>query len=742
MLSIKKLTLKNVGVYKGTRDILFDDGLNIIQATNGKGKSTAIQMIEMLITNQYEGSFSDYINDDSNEMSASLTFEYNNNQFNIVLTCKRGKSSSERILYNASGDKLASGEDAISYISEMFDPVLTQYSLVAKQKPIDNIVTCKDSERRDLFKKIKEINLEKYVKLHVEPIISKLKNEIVLLEKELYRLEHAEYDYKKEVVISTTEIEIIAKREELKELQSKQNLIEKEKIEYEQKTKELSEIKNLLTQSEILLTRKSSLLHECEESIKKMESQEYKDEQITKLKDNFTKEKSALELDVQSINEKIKNFEHTFEINKIDLNKVIETIDKQLLDIKISKIAKFDDTELKRIEDDISKTKQDIKHCDINIKSLEKGICPTCGEKCEHKLQEYVSLKQSYELSITELCKLLSEENDRKVSHEKLISDNEESKLKKQRLVSEKELLLSKIESTTNKFNADVSNSKSLIADKQKQITNITSKYESSIKDIDENGKRVIEKEKSLLVEYKNDVFNLITEIDNRKSVLAELEKKVNNFSLSSEDYNDKIIPIQNEIKLYESTIISNDIIRNNNKILDDKKKQDLIDLEEVKKNIIISKKDLFNHEQARTILLKDFPNYIIDASIEDVEAAMNEFIDTIYYKSLNIELRATKTSIKMEYGLGDQKLPSHRLSGAESKIVSLAFIHYFNTMIGLQCIILDEPDSALNIVIAEQLYESLLQMNQIYKQMIIVTHNERMKNYMIANAQTNIIEL
>ncbi|MGD9678168.1 MAG: hypothetical protein AB7V16_07365 [Vulcanibacillus sp.] len=742
MLLIKKLTLKNVGIYKGTRELSFDEGLNIIQATNGKGKSTAIQIIEMLIANQYEGSFADYINDDSSEMFASLLFAFNNNEYTIELSCKRGKSGTERILYDSDRNKVASGEEAVSVMATMFDPVLTQYSLVAKQKAIDNIVTCKDSERRELFKKIKEINLEKYIKLHIEPIIENLKIEISNIEKEIYRLENINYDYKDTQEALFAEAEIIEKRKELKALQDKQSLIEKEKTEYEEKKKNLEEAKSLLSYSETSLARKNTLLQACETSIQLFESSAYKENQSKSLKENYDKEFSAIENNIIDLNKKIKEIEDSFVAEKKKLDDLIEDIDKRLSEIKIAKLVKFDDTPLKQLENKIAGKKQDIVYCNKNIKSLEQGICPTCGEKCDHKLQEYVDLKKTYEIELASSEKALLDEQTKKNEYDQLVKDNEELKSKKQTLLSDKELNNTKLESLSDKYKTNLLNCKNQITDKDTQLSKLHIKYNEDLKKIDDNIKQSIEKEKTSLVEYKSDVLALIKEVDNRQTTISTLEKVIQNYSVSDEDYASLMIPLEKDIKEYEATILSNEIVKKNNKELDEKKKQDLIDLNINKEKVIEVKKDLFNQEQARTILLKDFPNYVIDASIQDVEIGMNEFINNIYYKSLNVELRPTKIAIKMEYGLKDQKLPAHRLSGAESKIVSLAFIHYFNTMVGLKCIILDEPDASMNIQIAETLYESLLQMNQIYKQMIIVTHNEKMKNYMIANTQTNVIEL
>jgi len=741
MLQLQKLTLTNVGVYKGTREISFDEGLNIIQATNGKGKSTIIQMVEMLIANQYEGNFSDYINDLSNEMFASLDFLYNTTPLTITLSCKRGKSGTERILYDADKNKIATGEDAIEYMSKLYDPVLTQYSLIAKQKPIDNIVTCKDAERRDLFKKIKDINLEKYIKLHVDPVIEQYKAECVLIEKEIYKIEHAEYDYKEKTDVPYKEVEVIQKRKQLKDLQDKQAVVEQVKNEYEKNVKNLKSIYAKIEELEQQIAKKNLQLEEADSLLSKLSTSEYKESKVQHLTLEYNITKQELEGEIDSLQIKLVEEEKSFITKKREIDSTITTIDTDLSLIKIVKLGKYDETILKEIENKISALKQDIKYCDSNIKSLEKGVCPTCGETCTHKLQEYIDKKDAYEKDLVLHESLLAEENSKKEEYEKLVKENEEFKLKKQKLVADKDLHEQKIESLQTTYKERNLRIKESITDKQTSLSKLSTQLDKDTKALEQSIEDSIVKEQKRKSEIKEDVDSFIKSLETEKALHSELQKKVDEYTPTDDDF-DSISTLEKDIKTYESIITENEVIEKNNKELDLKKEQDGKNLLLKNKELIDVKSQLTNYEQARTILLKDFPNYVIDASIEEIETAMNDFINMVYYKSLNVSLRSTKTSIKLDYGLGENKMSAHRLSGAESKIVSLAFISYFNKSIPLGCLILDEPDAALASSVAEQLYESLLQMNQLYKQTVVVTHNEKMKNYLVSNGNANIIEL
>lgn len=743
MLELKKLLLKNVGVYKGTREIIFDSGLNIIQANNGKGKSTIIQMIEMLLANQYEGSFADYINDSSNEMFVALEFLYNTTFYKITLSCKRGKTTStERILYGENDSVIASGEEVITILSKMFDPIITQYSLVAKQKPIDNIVTCKDADRRELFKKIKDINLEKYIKQYVDTVIEQLKNDIIVLEKEIYQLQHTEYNFSEKKNLSFTEVEIIEKRKTLQELITKQASIEQHKKEYDSIKSNINSCEQNISLIQNNIEKVSTRIQTYQNSINTLKSDTYKEEKLQSFKQEYEIICNKLITEITELQQKKQNLSTIYDKEILELNDSLNKIQVELDNIKIAKLIKFNDNNLQELRKQYNNIFKDIEYCNTNIKSFEKGVCPTCGNECTHKLQEWIEKKNNFENQLNIIVNDTLAEENKKKEYDKQYEDNEILKTKKQKLLSDKEVVEQKIATTEISYNDKIKSIDSLILEKEKQQEREKDKLSTNIESISESIQQAIQADEKRLQEVQADIISYTEDLNNKNSLLQELELKLNNLHIESVDFKHSISILENDIKQYESIIIENNIIEQNNEALKKQQIKNNLVLESKNKQLDELKLQLANNEQAKAILLKDFPNFIIDASIQEVEDGMNEFINTVYYKSLNISLRSTKTSIRLEYGLGENKLSASRLSGAESKIVSLAFINYFNQKINLKCIILDEPDSAMSVQIAESLYESLLSMNTLYNQLVIVTHNEKMRNYLMANTTANIISL
>src|SRR5574344_2727945 len=99
MLILNSLTMKNFGPIKDTKVITYEKGLNLIQAENGKGKSNSIYAIEMLLNDNDEGNYEQYINNDCNDFFISLDFCFNNKPYTVSLSCKKAKNvTTERIV--------------------------------------------------------------------------------------------------------------------------------------------------------------------------------------------------------------------------------------------------------------------------------------------------------------------------------------------------------------------------------------------------------------------------------------------------------------------------------------------------------------------------------------------------------------------------------------------------------------------------------------------------------------------
>lgn len=738
MLELKKLEMTNFGPIEGTKIINYKKGLNLIQAENGKGKSNSISAIELLLIDNYEGSLEQFINYNRDFFALTLDFAINNEDFTLFLECKKGKSAttSKRILFDKNGE-LASGEDVKKYMAKMLNPEITKYALTAKQKAVDNITTCSDSERRELFKKIRSLDFEKKINTYILPRLETTKEEIVDLDKKIYALETKSYN---EMTIS----ELPFTEEEYKEKEARVKQKESEKVLIEEKLKQKNSIETSISKLRKTISERENLIEDLQNKISKIDSERQFlknfDNLKTDIENECKKAKQTLDEDYLELDKALKKEKEDTKEKYIseekNLNEKVFQIEEEINTIKLVKLAKFDNESLEKIKEQLILLNTQKSQCLKNISYLEKGVCPVCGQTCEHKLEDYQKELASIDSEIAKLTEEKNEKENEKRLYEEKFEQNRQAKERKEILLSKLEVLRETIKNVQNQ----ISNVDSLF---QEKMVVLEQKKERELQNI------LLKEEKGLqnLENMKNEYERLEKEEKQYLSQNAVDMKEVEDLENSLESYKDLQyvegeITEKKEIEEYNNILHSISIAQDYNLKLQEEKSKDSKELTKIKKEKENLKKQQFDLESARNILLKDFPNFVIDQSVESIEYAMNQFIENIYYKPLDVSLRATKTSIKLEYGNGQRKLPANRLSGAESKLVSLSFINNFNKLLGLSCIILDEPDSAMDAERKKDLYSILLSMSDIYSQMIIITHSQDMTNYMMANTESNLILL
>lgn len=749
MLKLNKLVLKGFGCFKEKTTFDFEDSINMIRAENGHGKTTVLQSIEMMLISNYDGSFSDYINRESTEFEISLDFNLDNFHLLETLNCKQGKSSvtSTRKLIDVDTDKeLANGEEVKNWLSTYLPPSTSKFALFARQNSKNDIINCSDSERRDIFKRIQDLDYTKEIKTLITPKIETVKQSIIDVDKEIFSLENKSYDEKSELELPFSKDEYNLKKEKLDKLNTEKALVEERKNRYYELLEKKESVTNNITEINNSISSKKSKIESYEETISNSDIE--KDKLVTRCEENKTEiesQISSLKAEIDNLDDK-KNDEIIVINNQIDnTSKEIEDFTNEMNSIKLTKLIKFDDTSLINARNNLSelKTKRNISW--DNAQKLKSGVCPCCGRSgCEHKYQEFADEADSYERQIIECENLIADLNDKKSIYEKNVEINQKNKEFKTSLqgkIETKNARLEFLKSSLNGLDEEYENKKDNI---KLKISNLEQKYsteeekcKSDCEAIDEKCSMLISQKKEL----EDEISDLSKKIETSSKELSSLNKKIDEYE-NSENEEINTDELEDELKSYDSIVAQNKVIKEYNKKLESDKKNDKIKLEELKDKRKKFENEKFNLESASNIMSKEFPNWMIENSISEIENQMNQFIDDVYYKPLNISLRSTKTSIKLEYGKGTNKSPSSRLSGAETQIVNLSFINNFNKMIGLNCILLDECDSAMDSKRRQNFYESLINMKDIYGQILIVTHNENMQNYIMANSECNLITL
>ena len=109
-----------------------------------------------------------------------------------------------------------------------------------------DIIHVSDSERRDLFKRIQDLDYTKEIKTLIEPKIETVKEKIIEVDKEIFALENKEYEVKSYGELPFTEDEYKLKKSQMDKLIAEKSLIE----EKNNQLNDLKERKNKL-ESEI-----------------------------------------------------------------------------------------------------------------------------------------------------------------------------------------------------------------------------------------------------------------------------------------------------------------------------------------------------------------------------------------------------------------------------------------------------------------------------------------------------------
>ena len=752
MLNLIKLELEGFGCFKDKKEFLYESGVNLVLAENGKGKTTQIEAIELMLLSVIDGNYADYLyrnketNATVNEFTISLEFMLNGKHLLETLTCKKGKTcTTTRNLKDVDTDvDLANGEGVKEWLNEKLPVNVSKYALFVRQNSDMDIIHCSDSERRDLFKRIQDLDYTKEIKTLIEPKIEQTKEKIIENDKEIFALENKAYIAKDFVELPFTEDEYKLKKSQMDKLIAEKSLIE----EKNNQLNDLRERKNKL-ESEINSIKISS--DSKKSKIDELKSFDF-DTEKEKIEKKFADKKFESENKIKSLEEQRENLDKDINEKSFNLECEIKKIEdegnelvKEIDSIRLMKLIKFDEESLIKARNNLSELKTKSSICWKNSKILESGVCPTCGssgDSCKHKYQEFVDEATSYDKQIAESENTINDLLQKKSDIDEKAKKNEELKERKNNLSNE---LVKKQSLIENKRMEQKSLNSSLMEKKQNYSNQIESEKRilESI-DSEKISRLNSVKEKADLYEsqttiLEKEIEDLKIQRDSKFKEFEELSKKIESFSVETFDEN-KIVEIETELKKYDSVVAENKVVKEYNEQLEETKKTDKKELEKFKERKQKFEKEKFDLENSKKILTTDYPSWAILQNLKNIENDINEFIDQVYYKPLNIKFDMTRSGISMRFG---DDIKVERLSGAEKAITNIGFCESFNKNLNLNMILLDEPDAPLSATRKEMFYSSLLEMKDVFEQMIVVTHSKDMVAYIQANdTDCNIITL
>lgn len=384
MLKLIKLSLEGFGCFKDKKEFLYDNGINLVCAENGKGKSTMIQAVEMLLLSNYEGSYADYMNRDCDSFVISLEFYLNNKHLLQTLICKKGKTyTTTRNLKDLDNNiDLANNDGVKEYLDKFLPVAISKYALFVRQNSDMDIIHVNDSMRRDLFKKIQDLDYTKEIKTLIEPKIEQTKEKIIENDKEIFALENKKYETKTLNNLPFDENTYALKKAKLENLIAEKSLIE----EKNNQLNDLRERKNKL-ESEINSIKISS--DSKKSKIDELKSFDFNSEK-EKIEKEFANKKLESENKIKSLEEQRENLDKDINEKSLNLECEIKKIEdegnelvKKIDSIRLMKLIKFDENslieknqQLIELMKELEYTKNNILDLENKLKIISNGQCP------------------------------------------------------------------------------------------------------------------------------------------------------------------------------------------------------------------------------------------------------------------------------------------------------------------------------------------------------------------------------
>jgi exonuclease SbcC len=386
MLKLIKLELEGFGCFKDKKEFLYESGVNLVLAENGSGKTTQINAISILLLSEYEGGFADYMNRECNEFTISLEFVLNGKHLLETLICKKGKTyTTTRNLKDFDNNTdLANGEGVKEWLNERLPVSTSKYALFVRQNSDMDIIHCSDSERRDLFKKIQDLDYTKEIKTLIEPKIEQTKEKIIENDKEIFALENKTYPTKDFIELPFTEDEYKLKKSQMDKLIAEKSLVE----EKNNQLNDLKERKNKL-ESEINSIKISS--DSKKSKIDELKSFNF-DTEKEKIEKEFFNKKLESENKIKSLEEQKENLDKDINEKSLNLECEIKKIEdegnelvKEIDSIRLMKLIKFDEESLTKARNDLVKLKKNLEYTENEIKENEKNLSIIKSGKCPYR---------------------------------------------------------------------------------------------------------------------------------------------------------------------------------------------------------------------------------------------------------------------------------------------------------------------------------------------------------------------
>ena len=777
---ISEVYLENIRSHQKT-SINFVNGINVITGNTGSGKSSILIAVEYALFGKIgegkeEGKI--LLRRNSKEGEIKLTISDINDKYEISRGLKRvnesvrNDDSKNYIIKNGLKVDLQNrASDINAYLTNNIlridsDNPLKMFETITyiKQDELKNLILETGQYKQEYIDGLLQLN--KYLILYenMREIINDIKTEIELEKKEIeigineediIKIEQ-KINQNKELIldierrINENKITLENKKINEKQKESQVRFERDKKIKFEKISTEIKIKKEEIENLKLDIKKINENIENCNKKLIKFDEKrkESIDKELERLEDEFKSkndEGKNLYAELYKIEYYLKNalkekenilLEEKETIKRIDsLKKEKEEIEKQII---ISHNSGNKDEingrilELEKSRDKLRAEMED---------SLKNMICKLCGSK----ITDVDHIKNEYTIRINYHDKRIE---DLKEDYKNIkISKNElEKKLENLsvRIIGENEKL--------NKINEKLLNLN--IEDQRSKYEDLKAKYNDytqEIASLDNNIKKLREESNYIHEQEKN-----IIEIKNYTKRLTELEQKTKDNIAKLNKLNSDILEIEfNEENLdnaeKELRIIAEEINELNSNIRSLEKEKEIRNkevLEDIKNLKDVEIKMKKKKEMTNKIIKEEQLFKLLSNLREDIRSIREyvrlKFIDQFrsLFKERFEELRDENEysiDIDKNYNViinsGNEESDVRALSGGEKTSVAIAYRLALSSLASIlggigknELIIMDEPTSGLDKEDINALTNAITKISDL-KQIIIVTHEESMKN-------------
>lgn len=434
------------------------------------------------------------------------------------------------------------------------------------------------------------------------------------------------------------------------------------------------------------------------------------DQEIQKKKSleaQIVKENKNIELYQTSIDKAVQEVSEARKFDSIPVIQKIESLTDELNSIKLERVKAFEESKITDVQQKISNTNADIRSLQKELNDCKSGICPTCHK--EHTTDDVTAITSKIE-KFSQEKKSLEDElavlKDEKIAYEKIVEENNTNR-------SRKEVLEVKIENEKRNLNLKLESITNLISQKSKEIDEKSTLRDEATESIKTLNKEFSEIEIKDSQNLKVEIYNLTQEKDTSSRLIREYDS------------------IESQNKLIES--------QNKQLELDEVENTKNIETTQVKiDSLTLDKQQL---SKMKFFLKKEFPSYVISTMIKQIQDNMNEFISTVYYKDLNVEIDGDDDNISVLYGTGKNKVDAINASGAEESLLALSYCYALNKLKNYNVLFIDEIDSPLTEDGALKLAEMISKIKSEYDFIGIISHVKSVQDYFGTN-EANVVEM